>query len=175
MSKEFKRLLETEDKKINSSRNALSKLFRDILAYHDVRPMKWDALVTRYFRSPFSRTPKNAKDIGQDKNNLNRALAKDALTWNNFFKALMILSPKTIEITITMEWPNRNVRSEHKVLIPNPVAELDNIHNEELQEEVLRASQRATRRSAQNAPAAPGSTLKQKIQDQVDRKKNRGK
>lgn len=125
MSKELKRLLDSPDKKVKEAENALANLFRKIVGDHHISTLKWDFLVTRYLRSSLSRTAKNAKDIGQDKNNLNRALAKNAITYNNFIKALMIMGPSTIKITITMDWKN-NKTTVNEVEIVNPVAELDN-------------------------------------------------
>lgn len=125
MSKELRKLLDTPDKRVKEAKNALANLFRRISADLGVGSIKWDQKVMRYLNSPLSRTPKNAKDIGQDKNNLNRALAKDQLTYNNFIKFLMILGPKRIKITISMEWKNEET-TVHEVAIDNVMAELDN-------------------------------------------------
>lgn len=124
MSRELKTLLEDKDKKIPEAKTALSKLWRQILRDHNVGVARWNQLVQEFFRSKYSRTAKNTKDIGQDRNNLSRAIAKDDVSWYNFMRALMILRPVTIKIDITLTWRN-NKATVHTVEIRNPVAELD--------------------------------------------------
>lgn len=124
MSKELKQLLDAPDKRIRQATNALANLRSRICADLGIGSIVWDRKIMRYLNSPLSRTPKNAKDIGQDKNNFNRALAKESLTYNNFIKFLMILGPKKIRITISMEWKNEQVTT-HEVDITNMLAELD--------------------------------------------------
>lgn len=124
MSRELKTLLEDKDKKIPEAKTALSKLWRQILRDHNVGVARWNQLVQEFFRSKYSRTAKNTKDIGQDRNNLSRAIAKDDVSWYNFMRALMILRPVTIKIDITLTWRNKK-STVHTVEIRNPVAELD--------------------------------------------------
>lgn len=124
MSRELKTLLEDKDKKIPEAKTALSKLWRQILRDHNVGVARWNQLVQEFFRSKYSRTAKNTKDIGQDRNNLSRAIAKDDVSWYNFMRALMILRPVTIKIDITLTWRNKK-STVHTVDIRNPVAELD--------------------------------------------------
>lgn len=124
MSRELKTLLEDKDKKIPEAKTALSKLWRQILRDHNVGVARWNQLVQEFFRSKYSRTAKNTKDIGQDRNNLSRAIAKDDVSWYNFMRALMILRPVTIKIDITLTWRNKKA-TVHTVEIRNPVAELD--------------------------------------------------
>jgi hypothetical protein len=128
MSKELKNLLSSQDKMVDKVRSPLVKLFRTILYDHNVTPMQWDNLVNRYLRSHLSRTPKNARDISQDKNNLNRAIAKETMSWNHFLKSIMILGPVSIRINIQLGWRNGKT-TEHAVDINNPLAELDNIES----------------------------------------------
>ena len=126
MSKELNDVFKARDKLIREAENEPAKLFRLIACELDVGVMKWNQLVTRYFKSRFSSTPKNPKEIGQDRNNFNRALARPRVTWNNFIKALMILGPQKIEINIKLHW-KRNRITTHTVIVDNPLTELDDV------------------------------------------------
>lgn len=131
MSRDLNKLLHAPDKKFKEASNLLSRLFRQILMDLDVTPSRWHYWVTRYFHSPLSKTAKNARDIGQDRNNFNRALAKDRITWNNFFKALQITGPEWIRVDITMGWKD-GTKTTHSVETRNQLASLGDLKETDL-------------------------------------------
>jgi|SRR5690606_27215402 len=118
MSRELKSMLEDKDKKYMESTNALAALFRKILTDYNVTPMYWNDIVTRFFRSRYSKVAKNSKDIGQERNNFNRAMARPKITWNNFIRALMIMGPESVDIRITMNW-KKGKKTQHEITVKN--------------------------------------------------------
>lgn len=120
MNKMLSRIFDTADKRVKETNHLLARLYRQILQDLNVTPLEWDKLINRYYRSPYSKVKKNARDIASDKNNFNRAMAKDKVSWNNFFKAICILSPEWIRIEVTFGWRNGKSTS-HSVETKNPI------------------------------------------------------
>jgi hypothetical protein len=106
MSKELRNVMESPDKRYQETNHALAKLWRLLMMDVHLRIEEWDKLTTRYYRSPYSRVKKNVTDIASDKNNFYRSIGARSMTWKNFFKAVCILSPVTIEFTIKCIWLN---------------------------------------------------------------------
>ncbi len=102
MSKEQVRMMNDDDKLIKEANNPLTDLFRRVLKEMGVEAQAWNQRLTRFLKSPLSRVPKNAKDIGQERNNFNRAIAKRHITFKTFHKAIQILGPVKYSMSITM-------------------------------------------------------------------------
>lgn len=93
MAKEQIRMMSARDKLVGEARNPLTKLFRLLLSELQVSPESWNNRLTLFLNSRLSRVRKTAKDIGQERNNFNRAIAKNEITWKTFQKAVMIMGP----------------------------------------------------------------------------------
>lgn len=136
MSKEQKRMMEAADKLVGLSANPLTKLFRKILEQRDIGSQMWNRRLTSYLNSPFSRVPKNAKDIGQERNNFNRAISRSSMTWKTFQKAVQVMGCKRYRITIHMEWRDGSSTEVDTGFISNPLAEIDNLSNRKAPEDL---------------------------------------
>jgi hypothetical protein len=99
--------MEAADKRVKETNHPLAVLYRSLLYEADIGIVKWDKLTMRYYRSPYSRIKKNATDIASDKNNFYRSLGAPTMTWKNFFKALCIMSPISIEFSIKLNFFNK--------------------------------------------------------------------
>lgn len=123
MSKDLNRILASDDKKVKEATNELALLYRQMLADLNITTLTWYPMVVQYFKSRYSRTRKNAVDIGQDRNNFNRALAKPRISWANFMQFLKILRPVKIEIIIRLHWKDETY-TDHTLPIENQYAQL---------------------------------------------------
>lgn len=136
MSKEQKRMMEADDKLVGLSANPLTKLFRKILEQRDIGSQMWNRRLTSYLNSPFSRVPKNAKDIGQERNNFNRAISRSSMTWKTFQKAVQVMGCTRYRITIDMEWRGGTSTKVDTGFITNPLAEIDKLTNRKAPEDL---------------------------------------
>ena len=136
MSKEQKRMMEAADKLVGLSANPLTKLFRKILEQRDIGSQVWNRRLTNYLNSPFSRVPKNAKDIGQERNNFNRAIARSSMTWKTFQKAVQVMGCIRYRITIDMEWRNGSTTTVDTGYINNPLANIEKLTNRQAPEDL---------------------------------------
>jgi hypothetical protein len=89
-----------------------------------------------FLQSPFSRVPKNAKDIGQERNNFNRAISRSSMTWKTFQKAVQVMGPIRYRITIDMEWRGGIKTTVDTGFVKNPLAEIDSLNNRKSPEEL---------------------------------------
>jgi hypothetical protein len=127
MNKDLTRIFDSGDKRVGETNHLLASLYRKIIMDLNLRIREWDSALNRYYKSPMSRVRRNARDIASDKNNFNRAIAKDKISWNNFFKAICIMGPEWIGIEITLRWKNGKTTS-HSVGTSNPMASLSDNH-----------------------------------------------
>ncbi len=125
MSKEQQRMMEDRDKLLNEADNPLTYLFRKILRDwpagsgdwpSGVEAKNWNMRLTRFLNSHLSRCPKNPKDIGQERNNFNRAISKTQMTFKTFQKALQILGPLKYSMSVTLQ-----LRSGEEITISTPM------------------------------------------------------
>lgn len=107
MSKQLRHVMDAADKRIKETNHVLAVMYRGLLINANIGIVEWDRLAMRYYRSPYSRTKKNAIDIASDKNNFYRSLGAPTLTWKNFFKALCIMSPVSFEFNIKLNFLNK--------------------------------------------------------------------
>lgn len=130
MSREQQRMMNDDNKLSHESSNPMTKLFRELLKELNYRPDAWNRRLTRFLNSAYSRVPKNAKDIGQERNNFNRAISRKAMTWKTFQKAIQIMGPTRYKITIDMEWSSGARTTVDTGFIKNPLAEIDTLSNQ---------------------------------------------
>lgn len=132
MSKEQREMMDSKDKLVDETRHPLTILFRKVLAIPELRinSSTWNRLLTRFLQSPWSRVPKNAKDIGQERNNFNRAIAKSEITFRTFQKAIQILGPTRYSMSIRLEMRGGKVFEVSTGMCVNPYAEMDKLKNE---------------------------------------------
>lgn len=124
MSKDLKKVLDSKDKNIGTSKSSLTQLFRKILFDHGIGNQQWYNLSTRYFRGVSTNRNKTTRQINQDRNNLNRALAKPKIQWSNFITALRILRPDEIEFTVKLRWIKRDITTIHTLeFTPEDIAD----------------------------------------------------
>lgn len=119
MSKDLNKVLDSKDKNVAGSASSLTRLFRNILFEHGVGSRKWYNLSTRYFKNVGSNVNKTTRQINQDRNNLNRALAKPKIQWSNFVTALRILRPDKIVFRVELHWTKQELVTHHTVEFNN--------------------------------------------------------
>jgi len=127
MSKEQVRMMNDGDKLIKEAGNPLTNLFRRVLKELHVETQAWNRRLTTFLQSPLSRVPKNAKDIGQERNNFNRAIAKRLITFKTFQKAIQIMGPVKYSMSITMIMRDGREVTVSTGLINNPYSNIDSL------------------------------------------------
>jgi len=127
MSKEQRKMMDEPNKLITEAGDPLTKLFRLILRELGVDAPQWNRRLTKFLSSHLSRVPKNAKDIGQERNNFNRAIAKRHITFKTFQKAVQILGPIRYSMSITMEMRDGRTIEIATDMGKNPYAKLDDL------------------------------------------------
>ncbi|QTH80287.1 hypothetical protein PA10_00087 [Pseudomonas phage pPa_SNUABM_DT01] len=127
MSKEQLRMMNADDKLIGEAGNPLTNLFRRVLLALELEPKLWNRKLTTFLQSPLSRVPKNAKDIGQERNNFNRAIAKRFITFKTFQKAIQIMGCVRYSMSITLEMRDGRKVEVSTGMIKNPYAALDTL------------------------------------------------
>lgn len=128
MSKEQVRMMNDGDKLIKEAGNPLTNLFRRVLKEMRVETQSWNRRLTTFLQSPLSRVPKNAKDIGQERNNFNRAIAKRHITFKTFQKAIQILGPLKYSMSITMVMRDGKEVTVSTGMINNPYSQIDSLN-----------------------------------------------
>lgn len=128
MSKEQVRMMNDAEKLIKEAGNPLTNLFRRVLKEMRVETQSWNRRLTTFLQSHLSRVPKNAKDIGQERNNFNRAIAKRHITFKTFQKAIQILGPLKYSMSITMVMRNGEEVTVSTGLINNPYSQIDSLN-----------------------------------------------
>jgi hypothetical protein len=121
-------LLNSSDKKENEARNVLSKLFRRICRECNILPSRYDMLMKKYLDDPRNKIPKEGKKRSSDRNNLNKELARDDMTYNTFLKALRLLAPERVKLTVSLEW-RAGIVTEHAAVFK--VKDIDTTEQEE--------------------------------------------
>ncbi|MNP88983.1 hypothetical protein D3C85_13770 [compost metagenome] len=143
MSKEQRDMMDSEDKRVDAAKSPLTHLFRMVLAIKELKvsSSNWNTRLTRFLHSPWSRVPKNSKDIGQERNNFNRAIARSQITFRTFQKAIQILGPVRYSMSISMEMRDGRVLKVETPMFLNPYADIDKLKSqfEERGEEVADA------------------------------------
>ena len=118
MSEEVNQMLQADDKGVAEATGTLSKLFRQILLDVGVTPMQWSKLMQGYLTNPRNRVPKNGRDRSTHRGNLNKELRKPNMTWNNFKRGLIFLSPVKIRFEVHLTWNNKRT-TLHGVTLTN--------------------------------------------------------
>lgn len=127
MSKEQVRMMSAEDKLVGEADSPLTKLFRLVLKEMRMEPERWNKRLTMFLKSRWSRVRKTAKDIGQERNNFNRAISKRDITWKTFQKAVQISGPVEYSMGITMRFKDGSEITVSTGNLKNPLAELESL------------------------------------------------
>lgn len=114
MSEEIHEILEKDDRGISAAIDAPSKLFRSILYDLQIDRMTWDRLMRDFLTNPRSGVDNTPTKRSSERSNLNRALAKDRVTWKMFRKALQVFNPKVVEYELELEWNKDYVFANEK-------------------------------------------------------------
>lgn len=120
MSKEQKDMMRAVDKMTDDPRlSPLTYLFRSALRELKMEPQRWNSLLTSHLWHPASPCAKNAKDVGQERNNFNRAIARPQITARTFIRGIEILGPESYSMTLTMNMPDgRTISIQTKDIKP---------------------------------------------------------
>lgn len=127
MSKEQKRLMEDPGKLVNESRSPLTSLWRLLLVERNVESAEWNRRLTRLLWSHLTNCPKNAKDVGQERNNFNRAIAKEQVTFRTFQKGVQTLGPAKYSMSITLQYPDGTITKVDTPWFKNPWVAMDKL------------------------------------------------
>lgn len=120
-------MMDAEDKLVGEADSPLTKLFRKVLIALHVETQPWNKRLTMFLKSGLSRIAKNAKDIGQERNNFNRAVAKRQITFKTFQKAIQILGPEKYSMSITLVMRDGRVITVDTGMLTNYFAKLDSL------------------------------------------------
>lgn len=114
----FLEILADPAKRKGTAQNEISFLFREILAANKVTIEQWEVRMQRLLSAKFSGDPRL---ISQEKINLSRALANDALTWNRFVEGLFAFGYDEYEFTVDMKNKDGSgIVNKHTIKIKNP-------------------------------------------------------
>lgn len=115
-NKEVERMLSSNTKLVEEATGALSRLFRQILLDVNMGKMLWSSLMDRYLKDPRNRINQTPKDISSTRGNLAKELVRPDMTWKVFNKAVRFLNPRSVKVSVTIEW-HRGRTTVHEVPI----------------------------------------------------------
>lgn len=104
MSEEIHEILLLDDRGTSTASDAPSKLFRSILYDLKIDRMLWDRLMRDFLTHPRSGVENTPTKRSSERSNLNRALAKDRVTWKMFRKALQVVHPTNVSYQLELGW-----------------------------------------------------------------------
>lgn len=104
MAEEIHEILSLDDRGISSASDAPSKLFRSILFDLQINRVTWDRLMRDFLTNPRSGVDNTPTKRSSERSNLNRALARERVTWKMFRKALQVMNPKVVSYELELAW-----------------------------------------------------------------------
>lgn len=104
MSEDIYRLLRLSDKGVSETDNVPAMFFRTLMWDLDIDAVKWDNILKRYLRDPRSGVENNPTARSTERSNLNRALSKPSITWNQFRRIPFILNAKKAYYEVIPTW-----------------------------------------------------------------------
>lgn len=107
-------VLSTIDKRVHDSKDVLTRLWRVILIDIRMSPMPFYNLLDKFLE----KVNMSAREKMTERGNLKKLLFKDNMTMNTFLKALVVISVKSIKITIDLEMENGK-KTSHSVSADN--------------------------------------------------------
>ena len=116
--KRSEKILQDPLKKVSEVTNSLAALFRIILMDKEIKIPEWNKLVNAYLDNPQNDVKKNGKDRSSARGNLQKEVFRNSITFKVFRKALLVLNPKSITLTVTLEWRN-GVKTIHSTFLNN--------------------------------------------------------
>lgn len=130
---EEEEILTSDKKGIESARDELTWLFRNILQDLQIGPMPWEKLMEKYLNDPANNVPINGRDRSSIRGNLNKALLKSStMTWKFFKIGLRFLGAIHFTINFEITWQNnRTSNYSGKVILVRQPQIKTNKANEE--------------------------------------------
>lgn len=108
-SQRVSELLSDHEKKVNEGRNLITRLWRKILHSRRMSVAQWSKQMSLYLSDPMNNIGNNPKRVSQARNNLQKEILKDNMTWNNFEKAIKFIGAFKMRITVELHYPNGKV------------------------------------------------------------------
>ena len=130
MSNKLYDLLDEPNKLITKASNPVAYIFRSILFHLNISQEIWDKKMKAYLNSPRSVAFGDPKKQVSERNNINRALASDIVTWDSFSKAIRILNPINYNIQLDLVWDDDIVFASGKKKLDTVTFDFKNVHNE---------------------------------------------
>lgn len=99
-------MLNSPTKGKEEARGLLTGLWRQILYDRQISGGLWSTLMTQYLNDPQNGVPSEGKKRSSDRNNLNKELSRQDITWNVLFKGIKLLGAVRIKLDLTMTYPS---------------------------------------------------------------------
>ena len=122
--KRSEKILKDPCKQVSEATNSLAALFRIILTDRKLELDQWLKLVNQYLDNPENEVKRNGKDRSSARGNLQKEVFRNSMTFKVFRKALLVLNPKNITLTISLEWQNGTV-THHSTMMTNTAADIE--------------------------------------------------
>ena len=122
--KRSEKILDDPCKKVNEATNTLAALFRIILTDRKTGIDGWLKMVNQYLDHPDNEVKRNGKDRSSARGNLQKEVFRNSMTFKVFRKALLVLNPKNITLTISLEWRD-GTTTHHSAMMTNTAADID--------------------------------------------------
>lgn len=87
--------------------NDVARLWRTIVHSEGIDEKKWHAMLDDYIRAPLSGFDVSKENISEIKNNLQRRLTHNKMTWSTFRKGINALSPKIETYGLELRFGNK--------------------------------------------------------------------
>lgn len=84
----------------------LALLFRRILIGEHIDQTRWDALLDAWVQNPNQGIRQNRTERLAWRNERAREIARPAMTWDVFRKAVIVLDPDTTDYILELKWPD---------------------------------------------------------------------
>lgn len=112
MSVELKEVLEHPTCKIEDTTNLPAEIFRELCFTLNLNPSTWDKLLTKYLDTVDGGSLSKGKR-SRERNNINRELSNNSITWNKLTQFLSILKPSKVKYTLDLKW---NIKAQSELL-----------------------------------------------------------
>lgn len=87
--------------------NSLARFWRRIVIKEGITPEKWDKLLTQYVNAPISGIDLTTSTVNDARNNVNRQLMENTLSWTKFRMGLNFLDSKKVALILECRWSDK--------------------------------------------------------------------
>lgn len=98
----LKEMLLRPEATLDGDLNVPALLVRKLIHRLSIKPMEWETHTNAYYRKKWG---DDIKKIREEKSNLATSLEGNNLTWSRFEQVLHILSPDSVDFTVTLNYP----------------------------------------------------------------------